>query len=125
MGIALKVVMIMMGVIIFFANLYSLSKRSIIPSFGVGWSIGSLLLIILGIFLGMDQLDRYMSWTAFFGLVFGVATLVMGGYIISLQISELFNRNMELIMQVSLLNEENVTFKRIIKEYEEKRGMTK
>ena len=107
MGLTVKAFMVVIGLGLFIINLFSLGRRSVSPTFGVVWSIVALLLLLLGLILRLDRLEQYMSWAAVIGILIGADTLLVGGYAISMQLSELISRNQELIMQVSLLNEEN------------------
>ncbi len=107
MTLAVKVYLIILGVSLIFANLVTMGKRKMRPSFGVVWSVLALLPIVAGILLHMDVLEQYVSWTAVIAAFLGVTALVIIFYISSLQISDLQNKTQELFMQVVLLNEEN------------------
>lgn len=106
MGGIIKGFMVAFGLLIFVMNLRALARRKMYPTFSVAWSVIAVVLIALGAFLRLDQLQRYMSWKAVALLVLGGVFILGSVYVSSLQISSLMSRNQELTMQVALLNEE-------------------
>ena len=106
MALFVRIVMIALGVFLLAADLLALAKRKIDSSFSVVWGFIALVLILLGVFLSLGRLSDYMSWPAVILISVGVAALLLGLYKIIQYISMLNARNQELVIQVSLLNEE-------------------
>ncbi len=105
-GLLLRVEMILTGVFLFGITLFSLAKRKMTDSFVLAWGLISAIFVLTGILLNPTELVHYISPT---GMLLTEAIgfcAVFGAYFISIRVSELTRRNMELAMQVTLLKQE-------------------
>lgn len=105
-GSWLRVTMVLAGVFLFSITMVSLAKRQMTDSFVLAWGLVSVIFVLGGIFLHPTELNRYISVTGFFLVGAAVFCVVFGAYFISVRISELIRRNLELTMQVTLLKQE-------------------
>ncbi len=110
-GLVLRVEMILAGVFLFGITLLSLAKRKMTDSFVLAWELVSVIFVLTGILLKPVELARYVSPTGMFlaGAIGFCA--VFGAYFISIRVSELTRRNLELSMQVTLLKQEVAALK--------------
>jgi hypothetical protein len=100
-------------------SLQSLARRRLTEPFCMAWGLFSILLIIGGILLHPDELDRYISSEGMVLFLLIGAVIIAAGYFMSRQVSELVQKNQELTMQISLLNTE---YERLLRELEEEKG---
>ena len=107
MGIVIKAALIILGIHIYTRNLFSLARRQINPTFSVAWTMMGTVVLVLGIFLKLSEVEHYISWTVAFLLIVGAYVMIFAFYAISIQISRLMRQNYELSIHVSLLNEES------------------
>ena len=120
--IAIKLILIGMGVGFLILSLLSFVTKKISPGMGVLWVLASILLIVLGflpVWRRWMQLVSLQVTITFFVLV---AVFLIGLFLVCLTISNLLSRNRELAMQVSLLNQEN---EQMLKDLEELENKTK
>jgi len=105
-GLWLRVEIILAGVFLFGTTLFSLAKRKMTDSFALVWGLISVIFVLTGVLLNPTELARYISPTG--TLLTGAIGLcaVFGAYFISIRVSELSRRNLELVMQVTLLKQE-------------------
>ncbi len=105
-GFWLRVTMVLAGVFLFSITMVSLAKRHMTDSFVLAWGLVSVIFVLGGIFLHPTELNRYISETGIFLVGSAVFCVIFGAYFISVRISELTRRNLELTMQVTLLKQE-------------------
>jgi len=113
-GVGLRVAMILTGIFLFIITLFSLAKRKMTDSFVLVWGLISIIFVLLGIFLHPAELAHYISGT---GMLLAGAIgfcLVFGAYFISIRVSELTRRNLELAIQITLLKQEITLLKQEI-----------
>ncbi len=119
MAFFVKAVMVLLGAGLLGADLLALARRKIDSSFSVVWGLIAVVLILLGLFLTLGQLSDYVSWPAVIFIVVGLTALLFGLYKIIQYISELTTRNQELVIQVSLLNEESRQLKEAVRQLQQ------
>lgn len=122
MGYFVKGFLIVLGVVLFAVDLVALAKRKIDSSFSVVWGVLAVVLVLLGSVLSFGVLSQYMSWQAVIFITLGVTALLFSLYKIIQYISELTSRNQELVIQVSLLNEESRQMKEALRKLQEQQG---
>lgn len=98
--------MIGTGIVLLVVVLLSLAKRKMTEQFCLAWGLFALFLLLAGGLLHPTELDRYISATGMFLLLFLVYSVLVCAYALSRTISVLVRKNRELAMQVSILNEE-------------------
>jgi len=105
-GVGLRVAMILTGVFLFIITLSSLAKRKMTDSFVLAWGLISIIFVLTGILLHPAELAHYISGTGM--LLAGAIGFcsVFGAYFISIRVSELTRRNLELAIQITLLKQE-------------------
>lgn len=105
-AIWLRLTLILTGVLLMGFTMLSLARRRMTDSFVLTWGLISIILIFAGIFLNPAELARYISGIGIM-LVGAIAfCLLFGAYFMSIRISELIRRNLELSMQVTLIRQE-------------------
>lgn len=106
LGIGLRIALIFTGALLLIITLFSLAKRKMTDSFVLTWVLISVIFVLAGAFLHPVELNRYISATGM--LLVGVVGFcaVFGVYFISVRVSVLARRNLELAMQVTLLRKE-------------------
>ncbi len=105
-GFWLRVIMILTGVSLFGITMVSLAKRKMTDTFVLAWGLVSVIFVLGGILLHPTELERYISGTGMLLVGSVVFFVVFGLYFMSVRISELTRRNLELAMQVTLLRQE-------------------
>lgn len=120
--IIFRTAVILAGIILLLLAFFSLVKRKMTEGFSLGWAVGSVLLIIIGIVPCLSDWTTKLSTTHVIALL--LFSIFVVGFIfrMSKSISQLTMKNQELAMQVSLLNQEN---ERILYELEVLTGKTK
>jgi len=105
-GFCIRVIMVMTGVFLFSITMISLAKREMTDSFVLAWGLVSVIFVLGGIFLHPTELNKYISGTGMLLVGAIVFCMVFGAYFVSVRVSELTRRNLELTMQVTLLRQE-------------------
>ena len=105
-NIGLRMGMILTGVTLLGVTMSSLAKRRMTDSLGLSWELISVIFISAGLFLRPVELNRYISAMGILLVVAVGFCVVFIAYFMSLRISELMRRNLELAMQVTLLRYE-------------------
>ena len=106
-GDLLTVFLVVMGICLFVMAILSLAKRKMTEPFCLAWVCVSVLIVICGILIEPSELDRYISLRVLILILFitiGVGWIL---WFISTQLSILRQRNQEIAMQISLLNEDS------------------
>ncbi len=119
-GEIIRVMLIVMGIVLFINMIFSLAKKRMKEQFCLVWGFISILLFISGILLHPDGLSQYISASGTVIIVMLSICVVWALFYLSIQISVLSRKNQELAMQVSLLNQENEWIMRELKETKEK-----
>lgn len=120
--IIFRVAVIAAGTLLLLLSFLSLVKKKMTEGFSLGWAVGSVLMIIIGIVPCLSDWTMKLSTTHIIALLLFSAFVVGFIFRMSKSISQLTMKNQELAMQVSLLNQEN---ERILFELEELTGKTK
>lgn len=105
--VLLRIIIILLGVVLFCVTLFSLAKRRMTESFCLTWGFISVFIILAGILLRPTQWTSYISGTGMVLVGIVAFCLIYGAYFMSIKVSELIRRNLELAMQISLLGKEN------------------
>lgn len=105
--VLLRIIIILTGVVLFCVTLSSLAKRRMTESFCLTWGLISVIIILSGILLRPTEWTSYISGTGMILVGIVAFCVIYGAYFISIKVSELMRRNLELAMQVSLLGKEN------------------
>lgn len=115
-GICLRIMLVILGIIVFGVTTVSLAKKHMTESFCLFWGLVSVLFIAAGIFLQPSGWNRYISWFALIIVFFGIVCILVAGFYFSVRISRLMRQVTELAIQISLLNQENeMLLNRILK----------
>ena len=106
-GSLLKLFIVIIGIALLLISVLLLAKRRITVNFCLVWSFLALLFIIAGIILYPTDWERYISGTALILILFGgCGVFIIVGYL-GICVSKLMKQTHELIIHVSLLNQEN------------------
>ena len=119
-GAILRIIMVVVGILLFAYIVSSLAKRKMTEPFCLTWGVISVIIVLAGLLLRPVVWNRYISGT---GLLLGLMIafcVVYGMLFMSARVSELMRRNHELAMQVSLLNQETEEMRRQLEELLEK-----
>ena len=118
--IIFRTVAIIAGVLLLILSFLSLVRKKMTEGIALGWAVGAVLLVVIGI------VPCLSDWTTKLSTTHVIALLLFGtfvvGFKLSSSISQISMKTQELAMQVSLLNQEN---ERILYELEELTGKTK
>lgn len=106
-GTELRIFMVVLGLIILGATIISLAKRHMTESFCIAWGVLAAMFIFAGIVLQPSQWNNYISWSGLLLILFSVLILLFGAFFLSVRVSYLTREVRELVIQVSLLNQEN------------------
>ena len=106
-GVGLRILMIVIGLVILIITIVSLARRHMTESFCIVWGIVAIMAICAGIILRPSQWNKYISWGGLLLILFGLAFLLAGAFFFSVRISQLTRQVKELAILVSLLNQEN------------------
>lgn len=107
MEIYFRILFIIAGILLLLLSFVSLVKKHLTEGFSLGWALGALFILLMGIVPGLS------SWTAMVSLknmmLFLALVVFVLGFVfwICRKISQLMMETHELAMQVSLLNQEN------------------
>lgn len=104
----LRMALILTGVVLMGLTVLSLARRRMTDSFVLTWGLVSAIFIFAGIFLNPVKLARYISGIGIMLAGAVVFCLLFGALFMSIHISELMRRNLELSMQVALMRQELV-----------------
>ena len=115
-SVGLCVGMILTGVLLMIATVSSLARRKITDSFVLTWGLISVVFVSAGLFLHPAELDRYISGMGMLLVAAMGFCVIFGTYYMSIRISELIRRNLELTMQVTLLRQELETLETRVEE---------
>lgn len=118
-GDLLRVFVIVMGAWLLVMAILSLAKRKMTEQFCLAWAIVSVLLVICGVILNPQELERYINIRTLiliFLITIGVVWIL---WFISTQLSILSRKNQELAMQISLLNQDSERILRKLDHLEE------
>lgn len=106
-GVLLRIIIILVGIVLFCVTLFSLAKRRMTESFCLTWGFISVIIVLAGILLRPTELASYISGTGMILVGIVAFCVIYGAYFMSIKVSELMRRNLELAMQISLLRKEN------------------
>lgn len=106
-GVLLRIIIILVGIVLFCVTLFSLAKRRMTESFCLTWGFISVIIILAGLLLRPTELASYISGTGMILVGIVAFCVIYGAYFMSIKVSELMRRNLELAMQISLLRKEN------------------
>lgn len=115
-GNLLRIIIILSGGILLCVTLFSLAKRRMTETFCLAWGFVSVIIVLAGILLRPTEWVRYISGMGMILVGIVAFCVVYGAYFISIRVSDLTRRNLELAMQVSLLREENEEIREEIRE---------
>ncbi len=118
MGLVLRLLLIIGGVVIFFKNLFLMARKHIGEEFSVPWTLLSVLFVLTGIFIHPYKMETMLSWPVFILILIGVAILIAAMFLMTGNDAEMNRRIIELEMQTALLNEENIKDRKRIRELE-------
>lgn len=107
MVIVFRIIFIIWGVILLLKSFTALVKKHMTEGFSLGWALGSVFFIIIGVF---PELSAWMNKLSTVNMILLILLgMFLLGFVmwISIIISELMMKSQELAMQVSLLNQEN------------------
>lgn len=113
-GVLLRVIMILTGAALLSVTFLSLAKRRMAEPFCLTWGLISVMIISAGILLRPVQWNRCISGSGLALVLLAGFCLIYVAYFMSVRISELMRKNLELSMQVSLLNTEIEELKSMI-----------
>ena len=107
MGDWLKLIVILAGIYFIIMTLLSLAKRRMTEQFCLAWALLGVLMIVGGIVLNPDGIEKYISRTGI--ILIGVLTagVLWAFWFVSKEVSILIRKNQELAMQTSLLNRDS------------------
>lgn len=118
--VLLRIIIILLGVVLFCVTLFSLAKRRMTESFCLTWGFISVFIILAGILLRPTEWTSYISSTGMILVGIVAFCLIYGAYFMSIKVSELMRRNLELAMQISLLGKENEEIRERLQELMER-----
>lgn len=121
-AVLLRIVIFAMGIVLFLASVYSLSRRRMTEPFCLAWGFVALMLIVAGILLQPTEWRRYISGSTLVIVLMVGFCVGWGAFFISTKVSELMRKNLELAMQVTLLNNENEQIRKELEEIKESMG---
>lgn len=119
-GNILRVVIIIVGILLFWLTVISLARRKMTETFCLIWGGVSVVVILAGILLRPVLLQNYISTTGMVLISLVAFCIICGAYFLSTMISELTRKNQELAIQVSLLKREN---EKVVAKIEQLEGM--
>lgn len=112
----LRVIVILTGIFLLVVTFFSLARRRMTEPICLTWGLISVIMFLAGILLRPTELSRYISETGLILVGMIGFCIVFGLYFMSVRLSELMRRNLELAMQVSMLGMENEEIKKKLEE---------
>nr|WP_296064529.1 DUF2304 domain-containing protein [uncultured Mediterraneibacter sp.] len=119
MGDWLKLIVILAGIYFIIMTLLSLAKRRMTEQFCLAWALLGVLMIVGGIVLNPDGIEKYISRTGIILIGVLIAGVLWAFWFVSKEVSILIRKNQELAMQTSLLNRDS---EMLIREVERLKG---
>lgn len=107
MGDWLKLIVILAGIYFIIMTLLSLAKRRMTEQFCLAWALLGVLMIVGGIVLNPDGIEKYISRTGIILIGVLIAGVLWAFWFVSKEVSILIRKNQELAMQTSLLNRDS------------------
>lgn len=123
LGFLICTTLISIGAFFLVLSVGSLARRRMTEPICLMWGFISIMLIVGGTFLHPTEIENYISPIGALLLLNVVVCVLVGAYFISVQVSILTRKCNELAMQVSLLNQENEYFLKLVKKYEEENNI--
>ena len=105
-GMILRLVMVLTGVVLMGATLLSLARRKMTESFALTWGMIGAAFIFSGVNLRPVERNRYLSGAGLTLMGTIGFCMIFGAYFMSVRVSELMRRNLELAMQMALVKQE-------------------
>lgn len=106
MAVALRIVLILLGVYLLVMTLLSLARRKMSEQFCLVWALMSALMVLIGILLKPAYIECFISVRGFVLIMLALFGILWGLWFISTQVSILVRKNQELAIQISLLNQD-------------------
>ena len=119
MGDWLKLIVILAGIYFIIMTLLALAKRRMTEQFCLAWALLGVLMIVGGIVLNPDGIEKYISRTGIILIGVLIAGVLWAFWFVSKEVSILIRKNQELAMQTSLLNRDS---EMLIREVERLKG---
>lgn len=119
MGDWLKLIVILAGIYFIIMTLLSLARRRMTEQFCLAWALLGVLMIVGGIVLNPDGIEKYISRTGIILIGVLIAGVLWAFWFVSKEVSILIRKNQELAMQTSLLNRDS---EMLIREVERLKG---
>lgn len=119
-GFILRLFLCAVGVVLFVNTVSSLARRKMTESFALIWGVMALICVIAGILVRPVLLNSYLSAIGMILIMMAVLCVIVGAHFISLRISELMRKTQELSINITLLYDENVQLIRQVEELTEK-----
>lgn len=120
MGNVFRILMILLGILLFLMIIFSLAKRRMTYFFAFIWSAIALVMVLAGIYLRPTLLDTFMSHKGFIIVISAGLIILFTFWFLTIQVSILMRKNQELAIQVSLLNHDYVSIFDRLEELEDK-----
>ena len=115
----IRIVLIVVGLFYLIVSLLAHIRRRLFGGIGLLWVLASIVLVVLGILPVWHNWNRLVSRPVTVAVALLGVSFLTGLYLICLSLSRLIDRNRELALQVSLLNQEN---EQVLKELRRLRG---
>lgn len=116
----LRLVVVLAGVFFLCLDFLAFCYRKMTESIGLGWGCFAVLMILSGALPGVSSWSEVMEGKNYIAIFIMGFFLLLGGFALSVSISQLTRKNQELAMQVSLLNQENEMILNQLAELEKK-----
>lgn len=119
-AVSIKTILIMIGIVVGIAAISTLVKRNTTPVFSVIWVCFGVVLVLTGIFI-----EPY-NWTQMIGIptlfFIGILTmaLIVFLWFITKKIDEIQHKFLEMVIQLTLIRDENAKLKKQIEQAEKK-----
>lgn len=114
-GIILRLVMLAAGIVQVMLMIFALARRSLSETLVFLWGVESVLFILVSILINPQEIESYISVVGLIILILIAFGILFWAWHISIEVSSLIKKNLELGMQVSLLNEEREVLSEEIK----------
>ena len=102
-----KMIVIIIGLVLLAADFVVYARRRLSEGIGMGWGLVAVVLILFGAVPGLSEWAKVLPKEAY-PAVFGLGGFALFSlFHLSTRMSNLIQKNQELAMQVSLLNQEN------------------